>query len=202
MKLEILNDGKWQEAPESNIFIAMIKALPVYEKISKIKELDVAWRPISFYPGSALLRVGNKKDPKEKYWFVGTKGEFAYLQGTYDEIATLNKAKPLGLIPTTVNDYLKFFCYFIRGEDGPFVIIENYDDIIWEKAPSEDVAEKIKEHLKPVVIEQKTSNNSYMMTATLLYGDSLFITSFNVYPDGRVEMTGDKQLVSGLKPIV
>ncbi len=91
---------------------------------------EVGWRNLPFYDQFALVRV---TDPnwanKELKIFYLTAGDSLFrLDGTSAPIYEINSKTPAKITEENVLDYLRFFSFFVRGEEGPFLIAEDMDN--------------------------------------------------------------------------
>ena len=55
-------------------------------------------------------------------------GKLLRLAGRSPPIHELNAAAPIRLTEHNVLDYVRFFGFFVRGEHGPFYVVESADD--------------------------------------------------------------------------
>ena len=98
-------------------------------------------------------------------------------------------------------DYLRFFCEFVRGEEGPFHIISDFDDIPFANSNLEDGQIKhLKSHIKPLQhVDSNFEETGYQnYSATVLYSDALFSAVFKVHKSGIVEMLDDNPIAADL----
>ncbi len=71
-------------------------------------------------------RVFALHGPEDTFWLDGSSGP----------LYEANEAESLALTDVTVHDYIRFYFYFVRGEDGAFVLIESPDEIALGEAGS------------------------------------------------------------------
>jgi hypothetical protein len=85
---------------------------------------------LPFYDSVALIRV---RDPnwvnrRLNIYYLTDQGNLFRLNGTSPPIHEVNAKAPIKVNEKNVLDYLRFFCFFVRGEEGPFYIAESMED--------------------------------------------------------------------------
>lgn len=92
-------------------------------------------------------------------------------------------------------DYLRFFCSAVRGDEGPFYLIESPDrfaELSGAAMPRECLA-----HAVPIGIEAE--GEGWEAGALVYYGSALFRSRFAISADGMIEMIDDR-LISESQP--
>ncbi|MEL6167779.1 MAG: hypothetical protein AAFR35_03760 [Pseudomonadota bacterium] len=88
-------------------------------------------------------------------------------------------------------DYLRYFCFFVHGDLGPFALLGSAADCVATKK-----VKGLKAKVKPPLLvgdpDPETRNRK--AAATVLYGQSLFAAEFEIRPDGMIEMLDDTVL--------
>lgn len=99
-------------------------------KVSKAETTEVHWRMLPFYDSVALIRVRdpNCRNRRLNIYYLTDQGNLFRLNGTSPPIHEVNAKAPIKVNEKNVLDYLRFFCFFVRGEEGPFYIAESMDD--------------------------------------------------------------------------
>ena len=126
--------------------------------------------------------------------------------GDSDPIHALNDEAKLRLEADQVHNYLRFFCSCIEGEDGRFLIVEKASDLRFAKPVSEEYEQTLAEVISPLslvfsLVDGGSEPLGFRTTATVLYGNSLFSSDFELRPNGRVKMADDEELLSDV-PVV
>ncbi|MGB1076797.1 MAG: hypothetical protein ACPG05_00680 [Bdellovibrionales bacterium] len=159
----------------------------------------VEWRPLPFYDNVAMIRMRDENwMPKElTIYFLTDQGTLYRLNGTSPPIHDINAKAPIKVTDENVLDYLHFFCFFVRGEEGPFLIAEDLDN---PNMPECDDKMKavIGGSLRPASYEGKNEQNHWLCDAVVFYSNALFIANFAVHPSGMIEMLNDEPLASDL----
>lgn len=162
---------------------------------------QVAWRQLPFYDSVVLVRVvdpswGNKK---LKIYYLTEQGRLYRLNGTSPPIHEVNGKVPPKLNEGNVLEYLRFFCFFVRGEEGPFLIMEDAKnpDIPQEKL-DDNTKSIIENVIRPASFEGMNDQGHYLCDAIVFYSNALFLANFAVQPGGMIEMLDDEPLAPGL----
>jgi len=181
-------------------FLAQVNALQ--EKFSFSGEgVFVHWRPVPFYPRCALIRLTDTDwSPLPlTLWFVGQGGSLTMLDGTSRPIHDLNQKAGIELTPETILDYLRFFCFFVHGDAGPFHIVETVEDLGLLGSLTDGQRLQLEEALFAPLLDERTGDGgSFFISANILYGDTLYRAKFRILPTGPVEMLEDESLFGGL----
>ena len=151
--------------------------LPFHEAVEMVVATDPAWRP------EGVLAV----------WLVEA-GRFYRLNGSSPPIHALNERTRPRLEAATVLPYLRFFCFFVRGERGPFAVLDRFAGPLLPEANRDAVGDRI----VPAEVLGRDAAGSWQIAALVHYGDALFASRFAVAPSGMVEMVADKPIVEDL----
>ena len=185
----------------------------VYEAIEQSKEVKRLSQTafdraaLSFYPSErvSILRLSDPNPPLgwHAYHLVITspsmaEPEYIRLDGTSSPIHDVNTKAPLMLTPAVVCDYLRFFCFFTHGRDGPFLIVEGLGQR--EISPhSELFRNELAKHLRPVRYWGWSSeDDGHRASALVYYGSVLFFADFVIKPSGSIRMLTDQTVLTGL----
>ena len=180
-------------------FIAQVNPVDGKYKCSE-QTTKIAWRPLPFYDQVVLIRL---QDPNWapahlRLYYLANKGELFRLNGTSPPIHEVNAAAPVKINEDNILDYLKFFCFFVRGEEGPFLIAEDIND---EHIP-EDMDDKtravVEGTARPASFEGMNEQGHYLCDAVVYYSNALFIANFAVQPGSMIEMLDDQPIAADL----
>lgn len=105
-----------------------------------------------------------------------------------------------------VIQFLRFFCWFVRGDAGPFLIIDDPTPLSgFGLMPAE--IRRITPLIQPVVCHKEqvrlgadSGSDATCVTARIFYSDTLFLCDLAIRRDGTVEMVWDAPLTSRLTP--
>lgn len=176
-------DGKHQTSPETT---------------------DIAWRQLPFYKQVALVRLRDSNwDPvKLNVYYLTYKGELTRLDGTSPPIHQINAEAPIKLTEDNILDYLRFFCFFVRGDAGPFLVSETMDTYGLPENMDETTSKAVAGVLRPASYEGKNEDGHYLCDAIVFYANALFLANFAIQQTGMIEMLEDDPLVQDLPMMV
>ncbi|ANM32306.1 hypothetical protein ABI59_16470 [Acidobacteria bacterium Mor1] len=160
----------------------------------------VHWRPIPWYEGVQLIRVydPNWQFPKMALYFLSRKGRLFRLNGTSPPLHEMNAKAPIKLDEDNALDYLRFFCFFVHGEEGPFFVIERSEDPLIPAMVRSSKAAKVLEEIVPATLEKVDDRGSFHCSATLYYSNAIFRAEMLVHLSGMVEMLSDDPIAADL----
>jgi len=93
-------------------------------------------------------------------------------------------------------DYLRFFCFFVRGKEGPFFIFEDVDMKEVPDGFTHDEYEKLSELARPAAIVQ--DGEDFRAFGFVYYYDALFAADFLIEQGGMVRMIDDHPIEADL----
>ena len=161
----------------------------------------VEWSQLPFYNNIALVRLNDSAWGKDTgpFWFLAKQGQMFHLDGTSAPIHDANEAGPIQITEENVLDYLRFFCFFVHGDEGPFLILEDINDPALDHDKLDDATRNVIEGaIMPATYEGKNDQGQYIAAALVLYGDALFSARFALTDDGMIEMTDDDPIAGDL----
>jgi hypothetical protein len=128
-------------------------------------------------------------------------GRTVYLNGQSQPIHMVNATKadkPVLRLDTGEQalDYLRFFCGYVWGEEGAFIIVDSVQDSDWLHYLERD------DNLlatAPVRPQAQREGDFWVCQAVVMYGDQLFIAVFRIASSGMVEMDSEVS-VARLEP--
>lgn len=195
------HDDGWNpvEGEELTGFLDQIDQIDGKYKVST-SSTQVHWRMLSFYESVALVRV---KDPnwvnkKLTVYYLTDQGNLYRLNGTSPPIHEVNAKAPIKVTEENVLDYLNFFCFFVRGEEGPFYIAESMDDPNMPAEMDDTTRSVIEGTIRPASYEGKNDQGHYLCDAVVFYSNALFIANFAIQPSGMIEMLDDEPIAADL----
>lgn len=173
-------------------FLGQVDPIDGKYKVST-ETTKVDWRPLPFYDQVVLVRV---KDPSWAprnlvVYFLTAQGNLYRLNGTSPPIHEVNAMAPVRITEENVLDYLRFFCFFVRGEEGPFLVAETMDNPYIPGNMDEKTRTVFQGTLRPATYEGKNEQGFYLCDAIVFYSNALFIANFAIQPSGMIEMLDD-----------
>ena len=160
----------------------------------------VAWRPLPFYERVVLIRVQDSGWTPRKLviYYLTMDGNLFRLNGTSPPIHEVNATAPIHLNEDNILDYLKFFCFFVRGEEGPFLIAEDMNNPDLPQNMDEKTRAVVAGTIRAATYEGKNQQGSYLCDGVVFYSNALFIANFSVQPGGMIEMLDDEPIAADL----
>lgn len=161
---------------------------------------EVSYRMLPFYDAVALIRLKDRAwgKPKLNIYYLTMEGSLFRLNGTSPPIHEVNAKAPVKITEENVLEYLRFFCFFVRGEEGPFLIAESMDDHYLPKNMDPKTQAVIEGTVRGATFEGKNEQGYFMCDAVVYYSNALFIANFAVQPSGMIEMLDDEPIAADL----
>lgn len=161
---------------------------------------QVCWRTLPFYENVALIRVRDTSwtNKKLNIYYLTDQGNLYRLNGTSPPIHDVNAKAPVKITEDNVLDYLRFFCFFVRGEEGPFYIAESMDDVNMPTDMDETTRSVIEGTIRGATYEGKDEKGQFLCDAVVFYSNALFIANFAIQPTGMIEMIDDEPIAADL----
>ena len=147
---------------------------------------EVSWRSLPFYEQVVLIRLRDRTWLPEnlQIFYLANQGQLTRLDGTSPPIHQTNADAPVRLNDDNVLDYLRFFCFFVRGEDGPFLVAESMDTYGMPKSMDDTTRKAIEGTIRPASFEGKNAEGYWLCDAIVFYSNALFFSNFAVQPTG------------------
>ncbi len=194
-------DDKWTpvQGEELEGFLGQIDPVGGKHKVSA-ETTQVHWRMLPFYDQVALIRVKDPSwTPRNLFiYYLTDQGNLYWLNGTSPPIHEVNAKAPIKVTEENVLDYLRFFCFFVRGEEGPFLIAEQMDDPYLPKELDDKTRMVIEGTIREASFEGMNEQGHFLCDAVVYYSNALFIANFAVQPGGMIEMLDDEPIAADL----
>lgn len=195
------HDDKWNPVQGEELTGFLEQINPVDGKYRVAAETtQVHWRMLPFYENVALIRVHdpNWVNKKLNIYYLTDQGNLFRLNGTSPPIHEVNAKAPVKVNQENVLDYLRFFCFFVRGEEGPFYIAESMDDPNMPTEMDDTTRSVIEGTIRPASFEGMNEQSHFLCDAVVFYSNALFIANFAVQPSGMIEMLDDEPIAADL----
>lgn len=195
------NDDKWNAVQGDELagFLDQINPIDGKYRVSAAST-EVHWRQLPFYNSVALIRVkdNNWVNKKLVIYYLTDQGNLFRLNGTSPPIHEVNAKAPVKITDDNVLDYLRFFCFFVRGEEGPFYVAEAMDDPNMPQDMDETTRSVVEGTIRPCTYQGKNDQGHFLCDAVVFYSNALFIANFSVQPTGMIEMLDDEPIAADL----
>lgn len=196
-----LEDNQWNAVTgeELNGFLSQVGTIDGRHRTVPAST-QVAWRTLPFYEQVVLIRVRDKNwDPGNlTVYYLANQGNLSRLDGQSAPIHMTNAEAPVRISESNVLEYLRFFCYFVRGEDGPFLIAEDLDDPAMPRGLDDTTRKAVEGTIRPASFEGRNNDGNYMCDAIVFYSNALFLATFSVEQTGMIHMLDDQPLAQDL----
>ncbi|MFG6158070.1 ankyrin repeat domain-containing protein [Halomonas sp. 1390] len=160
----------------------------------------VSWRQLPFYDSVALISIRNSEldERNTRLFYLTDQGKLFRLNGTSPPIHEVNAKAPIKINEDNVLDYLRFFCFFVRGEEGPFYIAEDADDPLLPRFTEEAAQSVLEGTVRPASFDGKNQHGHFICSSVVNYSNAIFIANFAVQPTGMLEMLNDEPIATDL----
>lgn len=163
-----------------------------------LDDFDTRVFDLPFHPNVPLIEIRRKKSSiaTGRLCFLLQKEKLFRLNGTSPPIHNVNGDEMPLIDEQTVLHYLAFFCFFVRGDEGPFMIVDSLEHSFLPNL-GEQIGE-IKKSFRPPRVWGKDENGNCLVSGIVYYANALFFADFCVQPRGMIEMIDDTPLVGNL----
>jgi AAA+ superfamily predicted ATPase len=114
------------------------------------------------------------------------------LDGSSGPIHQANESEGLQLTQEQAADYLRFFCFAVRGAHGPFIIVERLSP---DTARQHAALAKL---IRPLTGKGKDAEGRFTYDGSMAMQDELFHVTLATAPSGEVVMSDDQGVASGV----
>lgn len=194
-------DNNWVPVEGDELVGFLEQINPIYDKYKvSAATTQVHYRMLPFYDQVAMIRVKDPAwTPRDLFIYCLTdQGNLFWLNGTSPPIHEINAKAPVKITDDNVLEYLRFFCFFVRGEDGPFLIAESMEDPYIPHNIDERTRSVIEGTIRAASYDSKDESGNYRCDAVVYYSNALFIASFAVEPGGMIRMLDDDPIATDL----
>lgn len=167
----------------------------------------VETRRAPFNPNIELLRVSDTNwDKPAHVFYIRAEDNLFRLNGTSPPIHEVNKKYKIQLNDDNILSYLSFFCFFVRGEEGPFLILNDINNPLLPKElylpENIEIYEKLKSIISKPRYWGKTETGNFVVSAQIFYGNAIFLAKLLIQPSGMIDMLDDEPILTDLPFIV
>jgi hypothetical protein len=195
------NDNNWNAVSGDELEGFLDQINPIDGKYKTTKDsTTVSWRPLPFYERVVLVRVKDPAwTPASLYiYYLTVDGNLYRLNGTSPPIHEVNALAPIKVTEDNVLEYLRFFCFFVRGEEGPFLIAEDMENPYLPQGMDAQTKSVIEGTIRPATYEGQNEQGFFLCDGVVFYSNALFIANFAVQPSGMIEMLDDEPIAVDL----
>ncbi len=168
------------------------------EEWGDIDALDLRVFDLPFYPNVPLIELQPRSASSAvgRLYFLIQDNKLFRLNGTSSPIHEVNNLEPPVLTEETSLQYLAFFCFFVRGDEGPFLIVDRAENCFLPDFGErrEDIADV----LRAPKVWGRNEEGYWLVSSLVYYPDAVFFANFNIQPSGMVEMISDTPILKDL----
>lgn len=163
-----------------------------------IGAFDIRVFDVPFYADVPLmeLRPRSTAAATGRLCFLLSDDSLYRLNGTSPPIHEVNAKQKPRIGEDTVLQYLAFFCFFVRGEEGPFLIVDRPENGFLPDYG--DQKTEVLNVFRPARSWIKDEDGNWLLSGVVCYSNAHFFADFRVQPSGMVEMVDDTPLVADL----
>lgn len=174
-------DGAILTSPESTV--CQIFPLPWLDKVDIVRVFDPLWAIEDLV-----------------IYYLVHEGSLFRLNGTSPPIHEVNQKASINLTEDNVLDYLRFFCFFVRGKEGPFYVLESMDDPFVSSltAMTPAVEQILSSAAQPLEKPALDEGGNFTCKTTIFYSNAVFQADMKVQSTGMVEMLDDEPIAADL----
>lgn len=195
------DDDRWNAVSGEELagFLAQMGTIDGKHRTSA-ETTKVSWRSLPFYEQVVLIRLTDRTWLPENLaiFYLANQGQTVRLDGTSPPIHQTNADAPIRINDDNVLDYLRFFCFFVRGEDGPFLVAESMDTPGMPREMDDATRKAIEGTIRAASFEGKNAEGYWLCDAIVFYSNALFFSNFAIQPSGMIEMTDDDPLLQDM----
>ncbi len=188
------SDLTWKKLPKSRRVRFFEHMESKKSEFNVSEKTPIEWCNLSFYDKDVrLIRMIDPEwpDSLELYYLEENKDKFVQLNGTSSPIHDIN-SRHVNITKTNALGYLRFFCFFVRGKGGPFVVIES----LAQREIPQDLTEEDKKEVdifarSAELHDYNKDEKLYPASAVVWYANALFLSDFKILSSGMVVMTDD-----------
>jgi ATP-dependent Zn protease len=157
---------------------------------------------LAFYDDHLLIELQFEGEPVRVFGLHGP-DETYWLDGTSAAVHETNEAESLELTEETLHDYIRFFFYFVRGDSGPFVLIEAEDEVgragdasdgnLLELQAREAA---IRGRITPLTTRSIDEDDRWIVDGSIAFDNTFFTTKLAVAASGEIEMIDDEPVAT------
>jgi MoxR-like ATPase len=191
---------EWHALPERDARELLARLLKA-DDVSQLSAFAVTGRvaSVACYTKYRLVHLDAAFVPlpehrEQLFLLWGMDGDLLLLDGTSSPIYAANDREGLQLDERTVVDYVRLFCFAVRGDSGPFTLFETAPNAVREAAPDLAAA------ARPLVVTGRNPEGQFLLDATIVYDRAIFKAQFAVAPDGAISMVDDEPLFDAAAP--
>jgi hypothetical protein len=163
---------------------------------------DIQTTTLPFYD-EEKVRLVRMKSPSwtqaVTIYYLEYDNRLLVLNGSSPPIHEINNRSKIALTAANVLDYLRFFCFFVRGDEGPFIIAEGLNQTEIPAGLTDQERETLGKVLRPACYNGYIkAKQAFQVMAPVYYSNAVFFADFEIKKSGLVLMINDLPVVEEL----
>ncbi len=155
---------------------------------------------LPFYTNHLLYRLTNYSSmPVFTMDFIGDGERYHYLDGSDFPIKAINTASGLNLTEDNIIQYLNFYFYNVRTEDGDILILRNISEGLNIDLYDDERRENLNIEPEDAQIVHDPKTGKFLVFVPLYYMGGLVAAKIIVTKDGAVTVEPIKMLTGGIQ---
>ncbi len=118
------------------------------------------------------------------------------LDGTQNPFLEASTVSPLVLTRKNAYEYAMFVLRYTKKNNNSYRLVDSIEEINFDTEPTFEQYEQLEASLRTPKI--KKYNDSFLIMATLLYGDSVIEASVKISLNGRVDIINEKKILCNM----
>ncbi len=127
-------------------------------------------------------------------------GKLLVIDGSSAPVHEANDFEKLALDDGTVADYVRFFCFAVRGDEGAFTLLEPGIDVAGQSRPfpvsGGRTSPRLVPLMKPLEVAGRDDEKRHLVNAVVAYDSGVYSAVFAVAGDGQITMVSDEPVAS------
>lgn len=192
---------QWEEIPEKDSMIKQFSENQIKYNVDQSTHFHMAVLPFYDPHRVRILRVQSPKWVQKHLtlYFLINEDKMRALDGTSSPIHQCNYEVGINLTQDNVLDYLRFFCFFVRGDEGAFLIAEGIEQKEIPKSLSKKEGMDLKKILRPAIYQgYDQRRKEFLAQAKVYYSNHIFGARFIIEQSGMIKMHDDNPIMNDL----
>lgn len=156
---------------------------------------------LPFYADNVqLIRLHDQTWTNHLYiYYLQNRDNLFRLNGTSPPIHEVNANAPIQLNEFNILAYLRFFCFFVRGEEGPFLIFESLNQPEIPDISDAEERAKLEKNAYLARFNGIDADRNFLTAGIVWLGNAVFAAQFKIQPTGMIEMESDEPVLGNLE---
>ena len=193
-------DSGWIEFEDKQKLFSRID--PIDNSLNVGEHVAVVSRKLPMHEDASLICLTSDKWEQDlRVCYLAYEDNLLRLDGTSPPIHRLNAEAGININEQNALYYLSYFCFFVRGEEGPFYLLYDLEDKLLPDGFFDLHSNNDSGVLTPRQLFRrprlcgKDDEGNWRASALVHYGNALFHADLVIKPTGLPEMINDEPLI-------